>query len=193
MRFLGNDACHRLLSIRHLSGVEAADPILQHPQLVGNPNALPTLKAAPHFAGIGVVGSNVYVPGGSGVQWYISQSNFYRQIRNFITDISACPNTTPDGFGASPIRGIDKASNAPESSYRYPLALRTATSLQNIRFVMSRAEGTTHIGVFMENGSGGFLGDLTFVGGAIGTRCGSQQFTPRNPNSQYCTQAIEMI
>jgi len=58
---------------------------------------------------------------------------------------------------------------------------------------MSQAGGTTHIGIFMENGSGGYLGDLTFVGGAVGMRCGSQQFTSRNLNFQYCSTAIEMI
>lgn len=58
---------------------------------------------------------------------------------------------------------------------------------------MSQAEGTTHIGIFMENGSGGFLGDLTFEGGAIGMRCGSQQFTSRNLNFRFCSTAIEMI
>ena len=51
-----------------------------------------------------------------------------------------------------------------------------------------------HIGIFMENGSGGFMNvslssavprltlprsDLTFKGGAIGMRVGSQQYTAR--------------
>jgi hypothetical protein len=58
---------------------------------------------------------------------------------------------------------------------------------------MSQAPGTTHIGIFMENGSGGFLGDLEFEGGAIGMRCGSQQFTSRNLTFRFCSTAIEMI
>jgi hypothetical protein len=68
-----------------------------------------------------------------------------------------------------------------------------ATSIENIQFVMSQADGTTHIGIFMENGSGGYLGDLTFTGGAIGMWCGSQQFTSRNLKFRNCIQAIEMI
>lgn len=66
-----------------------------------------------------------------------------------------------------------------------------ATSLQNIRFVMR--EGSTHVGIFMENGSGGYLGDLIFQGGGIGMWCGSQQFTARNLVFQNCIQAIQMI
>jgi len=68
-------------------------------QFVGNPNAVPTLKAGANFEGIGVISSNTYIPGGSGAEWYVPQSNFHRQVRNFVIDLSACPDTTPDGFG----------------------------------------------------------------------------------------------
>jgi hypothetical protein len=96
-------------------------PIVQlyNTQFVGNPNDRPTLRASADFSGIGVIDSNIYIPGGklksttalinlsfqsnvraaSGAQWYIPQSNFYRQVRNFVVDISGCPNSTPDGFG----------------------------------------------------------------------------------------------
>lgn len=76
-------------------------PLIQYyyTQFVGNPNALPTLKAAPNFAGIGVISANVYIPGASGAEWYVPQSNFYRQVRNLIIDISGCGTVTPDGFG----------------------------------------------------------------------------------------------
>ncbi|KAJ7832760.1 hypothetical protein B0H14DRAFT_2802464 [Mycena olivaceomarginata] len=43
-----------------------------------------------------------------------------------------------------------------------------ATSLINIDFKMSKAAGTKHQGVFMENDSGGFMSDFTFDGGAFG-------------------------
>ncbi|KAH8696484.1 hypothetical protein BGW36DRAFT_462337 [Talaromyces proteolyticus] len=36
---------------------------------------------------------------------------------------------------------------------------------------------TTAVGIFMKNGSGGFLGDLEFYGENIGFRSGSQQYT----------------
>ncbi|KAF2272061.1 pectin lyase-like protein [Westerdykella ornata] len=154
-------------------------PIIQlyNTQFVGNPNGVPILKAAPSFAGIAVIDSNVYIPGASGAQWYIPQSNFYRQVRNFVIDISGCPNKTPDGFAPTGIHW----------------QVAQATSLQNIKFIMSQASDTTHIGIFMENGSGGFLGDLEFEGGALGMRCGSQQFTSRNLRFRFCKTAIEMI
>jgi glucan 1,3-beta-glucosidase len=38
-----------------------------------------------------------------------------------------------------------------------------ATSLQNIKFMMT--QGGTQQGIFMENGSGGFMSDLTFMFG----------------------------
>jgi hypothetical protein len=51
----------------------------------------------------------------------------------------------------------------------------------------------THVGIFMENGSGGFVSDLEFQGGAIGWRAGTQQYTARNLKFRGCTQAVQMI
>lgn len=45
---------------------------------------------------------------------------------------------------------------------------------------MSSAPGTQHRGIFIESGSGGFLGDLVFNGGQSGMTVGNQQFTSRN-------------
>ncbi|KAH7312211.1 pectate lyase superfamily protein-domain-containing protein [Stachybotrys elegans] len=154
-------------------------PLIQYyyTQFVGNPNDLPILKAAAAFEGIGVISSNTYIPGGDGAEWYVPQSNFYRQVRNFIIDLTDCPDSTPDGFAPTGIHW----------------QVAQATSLQNILFRMRKGAGTTHVGIFMENGSGGFLGDLSFEGGAIGMWCGSQQFTARNLRFRECTQAIQMI
>jgi len=49
------------------------------------------------------------------------------------------------------------------------------------------------VGIFMENGSGGFVSDLEFQGGAIGWRAGTQQYTARNLKFRGCTQAVQMI
>lgn len=35
-----------------------------------------------------------------------------------------------------------------------------ARSLQNLKFTMPRGEKATHVGIFTENGSGGFVSDL---------------------------------
>jgi hypothetical protein len=48
-------------------------------------------------------------------------------------------------------------------------------------------------GIYMENGSGGFMSDLTFSGGAIGAYLGNQQFSVRNLSfSQHQQYAIEI-
>jgi glucan 1,3-beta-glucosidase len=39
---------------------------------------------------------------------------------------------------------------------------------------MSTASGNQHQGIFMENGSGGFMSDLTFNGGKLGMWIGNQ-------------------
>lgn len=67
-----------------------------------------------------------------------------------------------------------------------------ATSLINIRFEMSTAPGNTHQGIFMDNGSGGFMSDLTFNGGRYGAFFGNQQFMTRNLKFNNCQTAIYM-
>jgi hypothetical protein len=59
---------------------------------------------------------------------------------------------------------------------------------------LSDSDGAvTHVGIFMENGSGGFLSDLTFFGGAIGFRAGTQQYTARNLSFTLCLTAVSSI
>lgn len=60
-------------------------PIIQYyyTQFVGNPTKKPTIKGSSNFTGIALIDSDFYIPGGNGKEWYINQSNFYRQIRNF--------------------------------------------------------------------------------------------------------------
>lgn len=45
---------------------------------------------------------------------------------------------------------------------------------------MPTSSGTKHQGIFIEEGSGGFIGDLVFNGGMFGMNVGNQQFTMRN-------------
>lgn len=126
------------------------------------PNNKPTLKASSNFVGIAVIDSDFYIPGGSGAEWYINQNNFYRQVRNFVIDITAMPPVIQDG---------DQTLNPTGIHWQ----VAQATSLQNIDFIMSTVGGNNQVGIFMENGSGGFISDLTFFGGNIGMNCGSQQ------------------
>ncbi|PQE29297.1 putative beta-13 exoglucanase precursor protein [Rutstroemia sp. NJR-2017a BBW] len=126
-------------------------------QLVGNANALPTIKATAGFSGIALIDADPY---GSENPDYGTTNVFYRQVKNFVIDTTNIPATTL-------ARGI-----------HWPTA--QATSLQNMVFNLNSGSGTLHQGVFIENGSGGFLTDLVFNGGQIGMNVGSQQFTSRN-------------
>ncbi|KAK6347390.1 hypothetical protein TWF718_005229 [Orbilia javanica] len=145
-------------------------------QLVGNPNNLPIIRASSSFIGLGVISSNVYIEGQDGAEWYINQNNFMRQVRNFIIDMRAVPNTM-QGQSIRP------------AGIHWQVA--QATSLQNIQVIMSSRADTTHLGIFMENGSGGFMSDMTFSGGAIGAYLGNQQFTIRKFSFNGCKVAVE--
>lgn len=73
-------------------------PIVQYyySQFVGNPNNKPVIKGSENFTGIALFDSDVYIPGGNGNEWYINQSNFYRQIRNFVFDMQSMNWTNYD-------------------------------------------------------------------------------------------------
>ncbi|TQV94457.1 hypothetical protein V2A60_005499 [Cordyceps javanica] len=148
-------------------------PIIQYyyTQLVGDAVNVPTLKAAANFQGIAVIDSNPYADGG--VNWYTNQNNFFRQIRNFKIDITAQGKSTGTGI-------------------HWQVA--QATSLQNIQFDMikDKSSDNKQQGIFTENGSGGFMSDLTFNGGNLGVFWGAQQFTTRNLKFNGCRTAIYM-
>lgn len=142
-----------------------------HSAYVGDANNLPTLKATPEFDAIGVLDANVYLP--YGFNWYANQNNMWRQVRNFIIDITEVP------------------PNRPVHCIHWQVA--QATSLQNIVFNMAPArpgDGSQQKGVFMDNGSGGWLEDLIFNGGNVGLFGGNQQFTVANITFNNCVTAI---
>ncbi|KAI6841775.1 glycoside hydrolase family 55 protein [Hortaea werneckii] len=141
-------------------------------QLIGNPKCLPVIRPFPLFqGGLGVIDADPYVAGGN--LGFGSTNVFWRQIRNFIIDLTLVPHT-------SAITGI-----------HWPTA--QATSIQNVQFKMSSAPGTQHQGIFIESGSGGFMTDLTFDGGLNGAAFGNQQFTMRNFVFRNAVTAISQI
>ncbi|KAF2717423.1 glycoside hydrolase family 55 protein [Polychaeton citri CBS 116435] len=140
-------------------------------QFIGNANDLPVIKALPNFYGIGLLDSDVYLP--YGFSWYTNQNNFWRQVRNFVLDLTDVPPTRV-------CHGIH-------------WQVAQATSLQNIVFRMAPSttgDGSQQMGIFMDNGSGGFLEDLVFFNGAVGFFSGNQQFTCRNLTFNGCATAI---
>lgn len=136
-------------------------------QLVGDAVTKPTIQSTPDFQGMAVLDSDPYKEGGA--NWYINQNNFFRQVRNFVVDV----RQTQAGTGIH-------------------WQVAQATSLQNIDFVMTESDDSQQQGIFMDNGSGGWLSDLTFTGGKFGAFLGSQQFTTRNLVFKNCRTAIYM-
>lgn len=132
-------------------------------QLIGDAGSPPTLKATSNFAGFGLIDGNPYYT--ANLNWK-SVNVFFRQVRNFVLDTtSIAPATAATGI-------------------HWPSA--QATSLQNIVFNMPATSDVVHVGLFMEEGSGGFLTDLTFNGGATGASMGNQQYTMRNMKFNNC-------
>lgn len=137
-------------------------------QLIGDALNRPILKADAAFEGMAVIDANPY---NGENNWFTNQNNFFRQIRNFVIDVTEQP----------PNRG---------TGIHWQVA--QATSLQNIEFNMRQdsSEANQQQGIFMENGSGGFMTDLVFNGGNFGAWIGSQQFTSRNMQFNNCKTAL---
>lgn len=147
-------------------------PVVQlyYTQLVGDATNLPVIKASASFKGMAVIDSDPYED--NGANWYTNQNNFFRQIRNFVIDIRSMP---------------------PSSGAGIHWQVAQATSLQNIRFEMVKGgSNNKQQGIFMDNGSGGFMSDLVFNGGNYGMFLGNQQFTTRNLTFNDCGTAVFM-
>ncbi|KAF1347903.1 family 55 glycoside hydrolase [Delphinella strobiligena] len=145
-------------------------PIIQYyyTQLIGDAINPPTITADSSFVGIALIDADPYESNGD--NWYTNQNNFFRQIRNFVI------NLKPMGKSGSGIHW----------------QVAQATSLQNIVFDMYAGSDSTQQGIFMDNGSGGFMSDLVFNGGNYGAFLGNQQFTSRNWTFNNCNTAIFM-
>ncbi|KAI4204581.1 MAG: hypothetical protein LQ346_001590 [Caloplaca aetnensis] len=146
-------------------------------RIIGNPNQPPVLKATSNFSAIAVIDGNPYLPGNAdhpgGFLAWVATNVFYRQIRNLVIDITNVP------------------ANSSVQCIHWPTS--QATSLQNIDFHMSQAKGNQHQGIFIEEGSGGFMSDLTFNGGQNAASFGNQQFTARNFVINNAKNAINMV
>ncbi|KAI8826336.1 glucan 1,3-beta-glucosidase [Chytriomyces cf. hyalinus JEL632] len=144
--------------------------------MIGDANQLPTIKAAANFVMTYpwftyVIDADPYGPGG--VNWFVNQNNFFRQIRNFKIDLTGLPATALIGA--------------------IHWQVSQATSLQNIEITMAAASPETkQKGIFIENGSGGFFTDIVLNGGDIGMDVGNQQFTTRNIVFNGCNTAVTM-
>ncbi|THH31142.1 hypothetical protein EUX98_g3028 [Antrodiella citrinella] len=133
----------------------------------------PAILYFPQGTEVDNLDADPYIPGGDGAQWFINQNNFFRSVRNFIIDLRQMP--------------------AEASATGVHWQVSQATSLFNVVVEMSTASGNNHQGIWMENGSGGFMSDLTFNGGKYGMWVGNQQFTVRNVTVNNANTAVFAI
>lgn len=150
-----------------------SQPIIDYyyTMLVGNPGCMPVLKASASFNSRFFLDGDQYQTDGK-LGWGATNV-FWRQVRNFVIDLTA---VSPSVL----VAGI-----------HWPTG--QATSLQNIVFKMSTASGNQHQGLFIEEGSGGWVSDLVFYGGAQGLSVGNQQFTMRNLTFHNSVTAIQQL
>jgi glucan 1,3-beta-glucosidase len=115
---------------------------------IGDGLNLPTITAHPKFYGIALLDANPYYAGGA--NWYANQNNMWRQVRNLILDVTAMPYSWGGG------------------AVHWQVA--QATNMQNIIMNMRQGSCATNKqqGIFMDNGSGGFMRDLVMNGGGRG-------------------------
>ncbi|KAJ7771682.1 exo-beta-1,3-glucanase [Mycena metata] len=139
-------------------------------QLIGDATSPPTLLAAATFTDLAMIDADPYIPGGDSAEWYTNQNNFFRSVRNFVIDTTRVPAATA-GTGIH-------------------WQVSQSTSLMNIVFNLNADANSAHQGIWMENGSGGFMGDLIFNGGKFGLWVGNQQFTVRNVTINNAQTAI---
>ncbi|KAJ5971674.1 Pectin lyase fold/virulence factor [Penicillium vulpinum] len=140
-------------------------------QLIGNPNAMPVIKATAGFVGLGLIDGDQYQSDGN--QGWTSTNVFFRQIRNLKLDLTGIPAGTA------------------ATGIHWPTG--QASSIQNVVIAMSSAAGTQHQGIFIENGSGGWMADVVITGGLYGANVGNQQFTMRNVVISNAVTAISQI
>lgn len=142
-------------------------------QLIGDASSRPVIKASASFptnTTSAVIDGNPY--GENGLAW-TAVNVFFRQLHNLVVDTTDIP------------------ASAPAVGIHWPSS--QSTSLSNVEFRLAEGDGTRHVGLFVEEGSGGLLSDLTFYGGDVGARLGNQQFTARNFRFYRCGTAIEQL
>jgi glucan 1,3-beta-glucosidase len=100
-------------------------------QLIGDPRNRPVFKAAPTLEALALIDASPY-SNQNGEPGWISTNIFLRQIRNLV---------------------IDGTARAPGSGFQgihWPAS--QATTIQNVKIIMTQSDSSTHAGIFVENG-----------------------------------------
>ncbi|WYZ39575.1 hypothetical protein EsH8_III_001489 [Colletotrichum jinshuiense] len=142
-------------------------------QIIGDPTDRPVIKATADFptnTTLGLLDGNQY--GANGLAWGATNV-FFRQVRNLIFDTTAIP--------------------ASAAAYGIHWPSSQATAITNCVFRLAEGPDSKHVGLFIEEGSGGLLNDLDFIGGQYGANLGNQQYTMRNARFWNAQVAINQL
>ena len=150
--------------------ISATLPLTYYTQLVGVLDSLgarPTLRFvinASTTSGGAYTCMDAGIDEGPGNGWYggINQDNFYHQVRNLVVDLTQTSVAT--------------AAGACDGCTALHWQVSQATNIVNTDFVLC----PTCRGIDMEDGSGGYFGDVAIYGGHTALALGNQQFTLRN-------------
>ncbi|KAK4168155.1 pectate lyase superfamily protein-domain-containing protein [Cladorrhinum sp. PSN259] len=142
-------------------------------QLIGSPCDKPVLVASSDFQGQFILDAFPRRDDPPPRSGWIPQNVFWRQVANFVFDTRAVPATTE--FTA--IRWTSSQ----------------ATSLSNVDIYLSTAANTEHRGILIEEGSGGYIGDIQIDGGLYGLNVGNQQYTFRSITISNAKTAVKQI
>lgn len=143
--------------------------MLYYTQFVGDASNLPIIRGTSKFFGIALLDSDPYLA--YGYSWYQNQNNFWRHVRNFVLDMTLMP------------------TQGQMSGLHWQVA--QGTSVQNVVINMAQTTGKNdQVGIFMDNGSGGWFEDIVINNGGTGFFAGNQQWTARNMTFNGCNTAI---
>ncbi|KAL6229168.1 hypothetical protein BDW75DRAFT_245974 [Aspergillus navahoensis] len=144
----------------------------------------------------------IWFPGG---KYLVSSSIIQYYNTQFIGD----PLNVPTILAASSFVGLGVITSDPYISDNAQWYLNQNNFLRSIKnfkidihatnpsayfYILYNSDvpGNTQQGIYMENGSGGFLADLTFVGGNFGAYFGNQQFTTSQLVFINCNTALQV-
>ena len=147
--------------------ITATLPLTFYTQLVGEHDTRPRLVA--HGSKYSVLDAGIDEGPGHGWFGNVNQNNFYHQLRNMVIDLQHCSSCVGLHWQVS-----------------------QATNVVNVEFVLGPSS-SSNTGLVMENGSGGYFGDMIFIGGLTAMAIGNQQFTMRNVTISGSTTGIHMF
>ncbi|RYP46402.1 hypothetical protein DL768_007369 [Monosporascus sp. mg162] len=128
-------------------GLECGSSSVLNAVMVGNPRSRPIIQGSADFSGIALVDANPYVPRGNGRTWYVNQSNFFRQIRNFVFSMKESSNP-PQGIGSitvldSHFNGVPYAITVAHQEHQYPSVVLDNLLVENSESVVLVSGGET--------------------------------------------------